>query len=415
VIPRGTRRAAFEWRVTAFEPDSPRVQSASVGLRAHWGSIYSCFRPELAGFSNQAVSVNCHVNQHAPLEVVAFTRPPEHGPDPIDLLRFTIERGIMNGRGYGYYRSLYLDADPVLVCGAGRLHQTRPDKQFLRRIEPGLRTAIGRMLATIGDEGLSICRALSGDSSSFRWSSNAMDVVGFGHMDAYVNAYTYRALRNAAPMLRALGDASLAERCHDAALRLRTAFTKHLLNPETGWIAGWRSRDGQLHDYAFTFVNGPALAFGLLDPSATHTALANLEALRERVGAGSATHGLPCNLLPIRYEDHMLPRIRGALISTFESYTDGSMMPGVAGYYMRALSVNGFTEQAGRMARELDESFAAGHFTGGTDSGCEFRCWDGLASGYEGTFVFSFSPLYAIAIQQGLIRPPDPEWWPGDE
>src|SRR5262249_23659149 len=158
--------------------------------------------------------------------------------------------------------------------------------------------------ATIGDEGLAICRALSGNSGSYRWSSNAMDVVGFGHMDAYVNAYTYRGLRNAAAMMRDLGDASLSKRCRESADALRVAFPKYLLNPETGWIAGWRSRDDQLHDYAILFVNGPALAFGLLDPSATRTALTNLEALRERVGAKSAVFGLPCALLPIRYEDH---------------------------------------------------------------------------------------------------------------
>jgi hypothetical protein len=36
------------------------------------------------------------------------------------------------------------------------------------------------------------------------------------------------------------------------AARLRAAYAPTLLNPATGIIAGWKSADGQLHDYWFT-------------------------------------------------------------------------------------------------------------------------------------------------------------------
>lgn len=85
----------------------------------------------------------------------------------------------------------------MLLSAAGRIFQADQNPLWLKSIKSGLIEAVKRMLGIIGKEGLVISRNLSGNSGSHRWSSNAMDVVGFGHMDAYVNAWTYRALRNA--------------------------------------------------------------------------------------------------------------------------------------------------------------------------------------------------------------------------
>ena len=46
-------------------------------------------------------------------------------PDPLDLARFTVGRALLDGGGYGYWRNLYMDSDPVLVSTAGRIHQVR--------------------------------------------------------------------------------------------------------------------------------------------------------------------------------------------------------------------------------------------------------------------------------------------------
>ncbi|HUU68124.1 MAG TPA: hypothetical protein VM186_01260, partial [Planctomycetota bacterium] len=131
-----------------------------------------------------------------------------------------------------------------------------------------------------------------------------------------------------------------------------------------------------------------------------------------KIGLASARMALPCNLLPIRDDDHMLPKIIGDAQPTFELYTDGSLCPQNATYYLRALSIYGLKPQAGKLAAELEEGFASGMFNGGIGTGHEFRSWDGLPTGYEGTLVGCFGPMYAIAIEQGLLHPPEPEWWP---
>ena len=416
-MPAGRTTAAFEWAVTELAPKGPRATMPPVmrtALRRHWGTVFSCCRPEFRGFSNHAASTNCHLSQSAPIEIAALTRPPKGGPDPLALCRFTVGKGLLDGGGYGYWRNLYLDSDPVLLCAAGRIHQAGPDLRWLREIAPGLRAAVERMGATIGPEGLAVCRDLSGNARSWRWSSNGMDVVGFGHIDGYVNALTYRAFRNAAALTAALGDRSLASRCAEWADGIRAAYAPQLVNPRTGWVAGWRSRDGELHDYAFLWVNGPACAWGLLDRTAARKALTGLERLRRKVGPRDARLGLPCNLLPIRAEDHKLPQILAGTQPTFETYTDGSLSGWPATYYLRALSTCGLKSAARRLASQLAEGYAAGVFNGGEGSGQEFRSWEGAPTGYEGTLIGCFAPLYALAIESGALKPTEPEWWAGE-
>ncbi len=414
VIPAGLHTATWKFSVTAFEPIAGKVKGKGLpaAVRQHWGSVYSCFRPEYGGFSNNSISVNCHVNQHCPMEMAAFTRAPERGPDPLALYRFTLERALLGGGGYGFWRNLYLDSDPILVAGVGRCHQVRPDSAWLRRVEPGLAQATERLLGAIGPEGLVVCRDLSGNSGSYRWSSNAMDVVGFGHMDAYVNAWTYRGLRNAAPLLAALGRDGLVARCAAAGEALRAAYPEYLLNPATGWVAGWRSRDGQLHDAAYLWVNGVACAFGLLPADVAAEALRRLERLRHEVGAGHAHFGLPFNLRPIPAEDHMLPVVNGRFTPTFENYTDGAMNTCFAMYYVRALDRHGLKAETAQIVADLELGYTRGHFNGGIGSGVEFYRWDGVPTGYEGSFVANWAPLYAVAIQRGLFKATEPEWWP---
>lgn len=462
IIPRGRQRTVFELRPCALLPAPAAQESAlSEGLQKCWTAGFSAFRPEFGGFSNNAISTNCHVNQHTAFDFAAFTArpvdapPPSRrskttsgggaastmrsaiGPDPLDLVKFSVGRALLDGGGYGYHRSLYLDSDPILLCGAGRIVQlvdaTPPSRRstttsgegaastsitathadWLERVGPGIRAAARRILDNFDPkEGMIVCRTLSGNSGTFRWSSNAMDVVGFGHIDAYVNAWSFRGLKNAAVLCARLGDAELAARCAEAAAALAANYARQLVNPATGWVSGWRSCDGQLHDYAFLWVNGVACAFGVVEPAIARQALANLEAKRQEVFPESGYPGLPLNLLPIAPEDHMLPRIGYQTKPTYENYTDGALSPFTATYYLRALSRNGLTAEARAIADSLERGFADGLFHGPYGTGKEFMTWTGADSGYEGTFGPNSGPLYAIAVERGVITPPDPEWWP---
>jgi hypothetical protein len=414
VIPAGTQRAVFELTPGALLPVPAEQEAAlSRGLKTAWTAGFSAFRPEFGGFSNNAISTNCHVNQHVAFDFAAFTARPPIGPDPLELVKFSVGRPLLDGGGYGYHRNLYLDSDPILLSGAGRVVQLSRDRAWLGQVGPGIKAAAQRILGNFdANEGMIVCRALSGNTGSHRWSSNAMDVIGFGHIDAYVNAWSYRGLRNAAVLLPALGDPGLAGKCADTAAAIEGSYARQLVNPETGWVAGWRSRDGELHDYGFMWINAVACAFGVLDAAATRRVLEALEAARHEVFPESGYLGLPLNLRPIAADDHMLPRLGYELKPTYENYTDGALSPIFTNYYIRALSIHGFARECRVLVDSLEAGFADGMFHGPYGTGKEFMTWTGADSGYEGTFGPNFGPLYAIAVERGAIIPPDPEWWP---
>ena len=415
VVTRKPVRAVIELAVANLQPIAgSRKAKVPPALLKHWASQFSNFRAEYAGFSNHAASTNCHVNQHGCIDVAAFTAQPKVGPKPLELARFTIERGLLDGSGYGYWRNLYLDADPILLSSAGRIYQAEPSQAWLEHIRPGVVETAERILGTIGEEGLAICRDLSGNSGSHRWSSNACDMVGFGHMDAYVNAWTYRALRNGAALLKASGDAELAGRCRAAADVMPKAFAKYLVNPKTGWVAGWRSRDGELHDAAYVWVNGFACAFGVLEYKAAKRALTRLEALRTKMGLADAPLGVPINLWPIPEADQPSNVSAGAASAQLELFCNGSVWPGSMQYYIRALATHGLEANARKLARDMEEGYLSDAMSPGIAEGAEFFSWEGMACGYEGTFVLNFGTLYALAIERGIFQPPQPEWWPAD-
>jgi len=414
MVPSGTRSYAVELAVTNLQPT--RVDGGSDplsrGIRRSWATIFSCYRPEYRGFSNNCISVNCHLGQWSQLEVLAHTHQPKDGPSLLAMHRFTVEKGLLDGGGYGYWRNLFMDSAPGLLCAAGTLYRLSPDIAWLRRVRPGLLDVYRGMVAMAGDDGLLVNRELSGNSGEFTFSTNGYDTVCFGFLDAYSNAWAYRALRNVAPLFAALGDSENARQAVLIADRMRRSFGGVFINPKTGWVAGWRSKDGELHDYAYTFINGVAIAFGLLDHDDAKRALLGLEELRKRVCPVSPQLGIPVNLMPHADEDHYTYELIAGSQPTFEIFTDGAITSNLIQYYLRALSQYGLKDEAVRLAEDFDRGFAEGFFSGGVGSGNEMRSWDGLATGYEGTLTYNHGLIYSVAVEKGYIKPQSPEWWP---
>lgn len=414
VIREGTRKAGFEFAVTNFQPlrIAGDTRPLSPGIRRSWATLISCYRPEYRGFSNNCASVNCHLAQWSQLEVLAHTEQPAGGPDLVGMLRFTIERAVLDGGGYGYWREYYMDSDPSLLCAVGACLRSGVSREWLERIRPGLVEIFDRVVATSDETGLLVNRYLSGNTGEFTRSTNGIDTVCFGHLDAYSNTWAYRGLRSIAPVFKALGETERSDRAIAVADKMRKSFGPTFINPETGWVSGWRSLDGRLHDYAYLVINGTAIAFGLLDDRAARKALRGLEDLRAKVCPVSPQLGLPVNLIPHRFEDHYLPRFLRGSQPTYEIFTDGGLSPNLSEYYLRALSVYGFKKEAGQISDGFDRGYAGGVLSGGIGSGNEMRSWEGLPTGYEGTLICNHSPVYAIAVEKGFIRPREPEWWP---
>jgi hypothetical protein len=416
-VREGTRKASFELAVTNFQPRRSATSSkepAPNGIRRSWATLVLCYRPEFNGFSNNCISNNCHLGQWSEIEVLAHSEQPANGPDLSGMMRFTMERAVLDGGGYGYWREYFMDSDPSLLCGAGGCYRMNPKKDWLERIRPGLVEIFERMAVTSDEKsGLLVNKDLSGNTWAFNRSTNGVDTVSFGHLDAYSNAWAYRGLRNVAFLFKELGDGPRAERATGIADKMRVSYGPTFINPETGWVSGWRSQDDKLHDYGYLYINGMAIAFGLLDASDARKALSGLEEMRRKVCPVSAQLGLPANLIPHAYGDFFLPQVlKNGSQPTFEIFNDGGLSSNTVVYYLRSLSEYGFKKEARFLAEEFDKGFAAGAFSGGVGSGNELRSWEGLPTGYEGTLTYNYGLVYAIAVEKGLVQPLDPEWWP---
>src|SRR4029077_11963164 len=131
--------------------------------------------------------------------------------------------------------------------------------------------------------------------------------VNCGHKDGYSNAVIYRSWRCLADLEAKLGRGDRQAHYAGLADRLKAAYVRTLLNPDSGWLGWWRSADGELHDYATPLVNSMAIAYGLVDPAQGSKILSLLRAKMQAVGFTRFDLGAPVTLVPIHRSDYLQP------------------------------------------------------------------------------------------------------------
>jgi hypothetical protein len=408
----------LEFRVADLLPRCGHRCKLHPEFRRNWGPAFM-FRPELAGFSNNSLSTNCHLSQTGVTDMAAYTMPAKVGPAPIELARHTATMALKDGRGYGDSRENYQDSDPSILNMTGRVHQVAPNADWLTDVWPFVRRTAERILAKVDRRGLVVAPLATGNYGGEVTITNAWDSVNFGHYDAYSNAETYRAFRNVSALARAAGDHQFRMRVERAAEKLRKAYAPCFYNSQTGWFGSWRSKDGELHDYGHICVNGPACLYGFVSPARARRVLERMEAKRLELGADDFSYGLPSALLPIRRGDYLEGAwgqgLREDGRDGFGIFCNGCLTLGLAYYYIRAMTVHGFTKVADQMAREILQGHASGRQVGGVGSGREFYTFEGIVCGYEGVYVLQFPALLAIAQHLGIIQTLKPEFWPADQ
>src|ERR1019366_7973071 len=100
-----------------------------------------------------------------------------------------------------------------------------------------------------------------------------------------------------------------AARYRKRAEEIRAAYLDAFLDPTVGVLGGWRSRDGELHNYYFPFVNGIAVRYGLIEGEQARLAMDRILAKMDAVGYRDFSLGLPGNLIPIRRADYVEPDV----------------------------------------------------------------------------------------------------------
>jgi len=249
------------------------------------------------------------------------------------------------------------------------------------------------------------------------------DALNCGHKDGYTNALTYRAWRCLADLEKKLGRTDKQGVYAKLADRLKSAYSRTLYNPKTGWLAWWKSRDGELHDYASPTLNGLAIEYGLVEPGLGLQILNRLWEKLDEVGFKRFDLGIPPMLVPVRRSDYLLPDAMGIPqcedgTDTFGQYMNGGITAGQVLHFLAAHYVLDQPERADRVLRAMLERQMRGEFQNGVQDaggqGIDWTTWDGKPSGYEGYLADSFRFLQGVLLRErpfrdSLYRPLGPE------
>jgi hypothetical protein len=239
------------------------------------------------------------------------------------------------------------------------------------------------------------------------------DALNCGHKDAYSNALIYRAWRCLADLENRLGRSEHAAHYTRLADRLKAAYVPALFNPATGWLAWWKSADGELHDYAAPTVNGLAIEYGLVEPTQGREILARLRAKMADVGFTRFDLGVPPMLVPVPKADYLQPAAVGMPqredgTDTFGQYMNGGITAGQVLHFLAAHYVVGDPEPADAILRAMLERQGRGEFQNGVrdaaGAGIDWTTWDGRPSGYEGYLADSFRFLQAVLLREAAFR-----------
>ncbi len=388
-------------RVAALREDAPAAVRRMVDRHALTALP---FRPDTATYSNNPASMHCTTTLNDLSAIAARVGEPAPGVDPLELLRLSLERWLSDAPAYGsgwtsrgghHLEDEYVQLGADTLLGLGR-YLAVADRAWAARHEDAIARAIDRMRRRDGDgDGLVESGIRRGISGEHQWSTAWSDVLSFGHKDAWANAVLYECLRTLARTLPQAGLGAHADGLDAWADALRERYLPTFRNPETGWIAGWRSADGALHDHGFWVLNGAACATDLVGVQDGRAILGALWEETARLGYDDLRNGLPFNLRRVPEDD-----IGGVVFGLpLGGYLQGGASHHRLGPVVTALRRVGMHEEADSLLVALASTIADDSAFGGVGSGRDWRMWDGTPSGYEGQLAEGFS-IVAAAIDR---------------
>lgn len=416
VLPAGV--SSFETTLSVRSDTIPaaKVVGKDVRLRGmprYWLNGFQ-YRPDFGILSNNIVSDNCCFCMHQYADLAVFSPDLPGGIRPIEMVRESLDRYFAGASGYGVgWKDIMTDAYPSYLISAWDVIRVTGDVKLLKRWLPhleGFGSAIERQDRNGNGLPESVKPGVRGEIHCP--TGNWWDQINFGHEDAYVSALAYRAFNCLADLERLAGRSAEARRFERDAERIKAAYLPTFLNPKTGVIAGWKDVDGNLHDYWFVFINGIAIAYGLVPDDQASRIVDNIEAKIKEVGFSRFDLGLPGPLVPIQKNDYG----RGALGSpqkddgsdAFQVFENGGASACMAYFYVQALYRLGRRPEADRILWPMMKTYADGGFQNGVGAGGEWRRWDGRPSGYEGYLADAYySQLALFTGHYGIGFGPD--------
>lgn len=390
------------------------------GYRRCWLNILqlSSKHRVLANHAGSDVAGLCY---HEYSEIAMLTGTLADGVSGPQLLRDSLNQILAGKKTYGMpgypageYPQPSLDTWPSLLIAAHNYYLASNDEVWVKtHIDKLLEWGRASLATDSNGNGLFEYHQSGNAGECLVRPANWWDCINFGHEDAYSNALAYRGFRGLAQLAAVAGRTEDGAVFEEAAKNLKAAYYPTFYNVRTGLLAGWKSRDGKLHDYAFTFIQGMAITYGLVDDEGKANGLLDVLLKKmDEVGFSRFDLGLPGNLTSVPAEDYYRDtKSRWGGEGTFQVYENGGASANHAYFTLAALYKLGRREEADRILFPILNSFNECGFQGSPGTNDEktndWRTWDGTPWGYEGLLSDNYLAVKAVLVRQGLI---DPSW-----
>lgn len=300
--------------------------------------------------------------------------------------------------------------------GAWAYVEASGDTEWLRRYLDKLEFVSGFMeKRDVDGDGL-IESPSTGNRNVRTFGDTAFDCIASGHKNAYVNALAYRAWLGMAKLQERAKRPEKVEHYTDLTSRLKKSYRDAFYNPKTGWLAWWKSADGELHDLWSGMPTSIAVTYGLLTPEDGRAMLDKHWEQLEKTKFTAFDVGLPLTLRPIppalMLEGYGGKKEDGS--DTFGKYLNGGACVSNTSFWLAANYIAGRRERADKVLDAMLERqrkgvfFNGGGFQNGVidryPDGAEFFDWSGQTCGYEGHLVYSWAWLQAMFVREGMYE-----------
>jgi hypothetical protein len=357
------------------------------------------FRSDTATYSNNGASMHCTTTLNDISAIARVLDQLPGGIEPMELVGISLRRWLDGAPSYGSgstshgahrLEDEYVQMAANTLTALARYLDWSGDEGWFTRHEERILAEVDAMLARDVDaDGLVESSIRRGNSNEHQWSSAWADVISFGWKDAWANAALFETWTELAPVLERFGHPERAELVRAARAQLQSSYPSTFVNPQTGLVAGWRSKDGALHDYGFSLVNGAACASELLDLDTARGVMTRLLEHWRAAWVVDWRNGIPLSLWRIPESD-----IGGVIFGLpIGSYQQGGSSHHSARVIVDALNRVGLNAEADALLEALATTIADDSSFGGLGSGIDWRMWDGTPSGYEGQLAEGFSVM----------------------
>ncbi len=420
-LPAASKQQAIQtytFDVTSIYPTFPGVeQDKYAGYRRNYLNLFQ-INPRLAVIANNSSSDPCSMTLFLSSMLALHTPQLADSLTALDLLKMSIERYLNGMKAYGMvgYTKGYegsdaiawdspynsLDTYPSLVISACNYIRGSKNKTWAVQYYPKIKEWMDILMRKDTNHNGLVEYELSGNSGS--WDgvirpANWWDTVGYGYEDAFSNALTYEALGLMSSTAKLADQTDDASRYTQLAEKLKNSYFKTFYNPATGVLAGWKSKDGKLHDYYFVGLNSMAVYYKLVPDDKINTIMTTLWNKMQQLGFTDFKLGIPGNLICIPQEDYTNTKPRWGGANAFQHYENGGASLNWSYYTVKAFRKAGLNQQADAITDGILSGIDAGEFQGMASSGDmtkDWKTWNGECWGYEGYLCDGFLVLLAL-------------------